>query len=258
VGASSGIGAELARELARRGAHVAVSARRPRELAAVAGATMSGVPVDVTDRESVDHGADTVRAALGGLDCMVYTAGYWKQFDAASWDRDVFARHVEVNLLGLDNVLGAVVPGLVTQGSGHVVVVASVAGYRGLAGSEAYGATKAAQLNLLEAMRISLSPRGVRVSTVAPGFVRTPMTDANDFPMPFLVDADVAAREIADGIEAGRDDITFPLPMALTMKAARLVPGRVWTALSSRGARGARRASTGAPSRTPSGRRPGS
>ena len=158
VGASSGIGAELARELVRRGAEVAISGRRAEELEAVSGGAMTAVPLDVTDADAVDTAVSAVRESLGGLDTVVHSAGYWKQFDATTWDRADFARHVEVNLLGLNNVLGAVVPAFVEQGSGHVVGIASVAGYRGLAGSEAYGATKAAQLNLLEAMRASLSP----------------------------------------------------------------------------------------------------
>jgi NADP-dependent 3-hydroxy acid dehydrogenase YdfG len=160
VGASSGIGAELARELVRRGGEVAISGRRAAQLDEIAEGTMTTVPLDVTDADAVDDAAAAVRQRLGGLDTVVFSAGYWKQFDAAEWDREAFARHVEVNLLGLNNVLAAIVPGLVNQGRGHLVGIASVAGYRGLAGSEAYGATKAAQLNLLEAMRASLSPRG--------------------------------------------------------------------------------------------------
>lgn len=237
VGASSGIGAELARELVRRGAQVAVSGRRSQELALVAGGDMAAVPLDVTDVEAVDAAVVTVRQELGGLDTVINSAGYWQQFDAAAWDRAAFARHIEVNLLGLNNVLGAVVPAFVTQGHGHVVGIASVAGYRGLAGAEAYGATKAAQLNLLEAMRASLGGKGVRVTTVAPGFVRTEMTEVNDFPMPFLIDADEAARSIADGMEAGHDIIVFPRAMAVSMAAARLVPARAWTALTTRGTR---------------------
>ncbi|GAA6526006.1 SDR family NAD(P)-dependent oxidoreductase [Intrasporangium sp. DVR] len=237
VGASSGIGAELARELVRRGADVAISGRRTAELEDVSAGAMTTVPVDVTDSAAVDAAAAAVRERLAGLDIVVHSAGYWKQFDAAAWDRDVFARHVEVNLLGLNNVLGAVVPGFVAQHRGHVVGIASVAGYRGLAGSEAYGATKAAQLNLLEGLRASLSPKGVQVTTVAPGFVRTEMTSVNDFPMPFLIEADEAGRSIADGLERGHENIVFPKRMALAAGVARIVPGRVWTALTSRGAR---------------------
>lgn len=237
VGASSGIGAELARELVRRGADVAISGRRPAELAEVSFGSMTTVPVDVTDPGAVDEAVAAVREGLGGLDTVVFSAGYWKQFDAAEWGRETFARHVEVNLLGLNNVLAAVVPGLVNQGRGHLVGIASVAGYRGLPGSEAYGATKAAQLNLLEAMRASLSRKRIRVTTVAPGFVRTEMTSSNEFPMPFIVEADEAGRTIVDGLERGDENIVFPRRMAVAMGLARLVPGRLWTAISSRGAR---------------------
>jgi short-subunit dehydrogenase len=234
VGASSGIGAALARELAARGAHVAISARRVDDLRSVAGDDMAIVPVDATDRNGVRAAADEVRSALGGLDVAVWCAGYWEQFDAAQWDPDVFARHIEINLLGLNHVLAAVVPTMAREGRGHLVGIASVAGYRGLAGAEAYGATKAAQINLLEGLRAALRRHGVRVTTVCPGFVRTEMTATNEFPMPFLIDVDEAARIIADGLEARRTEIVFPLRMALVMKVARVLPVRVWSAITSR------------------------
>ncbi|MGN0063006.1 MAG: SDR family NAD(P)-dependent oxidoreductase [Nocardioides sp.] len=232
VGASSGIGAALADELRARGARVAVSARRREALEEVAGTRMLAVPVDAADRASVAEAATAVADGLGGIDMVVWCAGHWEQFDAATWDADVFEQHVRVNLLGLNNLLAAVVPPMVARGAGHVVGVASVAGYRGLPGSEAYGATKAAQINLLEALRGALQRRGVRVTTVCPGFVRTPMTARNTFPMPFMVEADEAARAIADGLEAERATIVFPWPMAVLMGAARLLPARLWTLLT--------------------------
>lgn len=231
MGASSGIGAAVARELVRRGAHVAITARRRERLDEVAEGRMAVVPADATDPAGVSAAAQEATQALGGLDTVIWCAGYWKKFDAAAWDADEFARHVEVNLLGLNRVLAAVVPGMVERGRGHVVGVASVAGYRGLPGAEAYGATKAAQLNLLEAMRVSLRRHGVRVTTVAPGFVRTEMTEVNTFPMPFIIETDAAGRAIVDGLERGRMEIVFPLPMAIVMKVARLVPVRLWAAL---------------------------
>ena len=237
VGASSGIGAALATELVGRGARVAISARRAEDLEAVSGGTMTVVPLDATDRDAVRRAAAEVTETLGGLDVVVWCAGYWKQFDAAQWDPEVFARHVEVNLLGLNNLLAAVLPQMAADGRGHLVGIASVAGYRGIPGAEAYGATKAAQINLLEALRASLGPRGVRVTTVCPGFVRTEMTAVNEFPMPFIIEADEAARAIADGIERRRTEIVFPLRMAALMKAARLVPVSAWAAISARGAK---------------------
>ena len=228
IGASSGIGAALATELVCRGARVAISARRADQLKDVAGDQMSAVPLDVTDRIAVDAAAREVAGLIGAPDLVVFSAGVWEQLDAAAWDRDLFARHVEVNLLGLNNVIGAVLPPMIERGHGGFVGVSSVAGYRGLAGAEAYGATKAAQINLLEALRIAVGGLGVDVVTVCPGFVKTELTAGNSFPMPFIIEADQAARAICDGLERGRAEIVFPLPMAVLMKIARLLPVRLW------------------------------
>ena len=130
---------------------------------------MAAVALDATDPEAPSPAPPPGHRRPRGLDVVVWCAGYWQQFDAAAWDREAFARHVEVNLLGLNNVLAAVVPAMVAARRGHIVGIASVAGYRGLAGAEAYGATKAAQINLLEALRASLSRTGIRVTTVCPG-----------------------------------------------------------------------------------------
>jgi short-subunit dehydrogenase len=246
TGASTGIGAALARELADRGARVAISARDADRLAEVAGDRMVAVPVDVTDRAATVAAGQAVREALGGLDVAVLNAGTWSQFHVEPWDSALFAEHLQVNVLGAVHTMEAVVPQMLAAGHGRVVGVASVAGYRGLPGSEAYGAGKAAMLNLLEALRGSLAPRGVVVQTVSPGFVRTRMTDRNRFPMPFMVEPEDAARTIADGIARDKAEIVFPLPMMLLMKAARLVPTRAWTALT---ATMARRGLHGGPSR---------
>lgn len=232
TGASSGIGAALARELADRGASVAVSARSTDKLREVAGGRMHVEPVDVTDRAATVAAAANVREALGGLDVAVLNAGTWSRFRVDEWDSDVFADHLRTNLMGTVHALEGVVPRMLAEGRGRIVGTASVAGYRGLPGSEAYGASKAALLNLLEALRGALAPRGVVVQTVSPGFVRTPMTDRNAFPMPFLISAEAAARAIADGIEKDKAEIVFPFPMMLLMKAVRLVPVHAWTVLT--------------------------
>lgn len=237
VGASSGIGAALAEELHHRGALVAISARRAERLDEISRDRFATVPLDVTDREATRAAAEAVRAQLGRIDTVIWCAGYWNSFTAVDWQAEEFAKHVEINLLGLNNVIAATVPPMVAEGRGHVVGVASVAGYRGLSGAEAYGATKAAQITLLEAMRASLSTKGVAVTTVCPGFVRTEMTAANSFPMPFIIDAEEAATEIADGLEAGAPEIVFPRRMAVTMKVARVLPVRAWAAIAARLAR---------------------
>jgi short-subunit dehydrogenase len=236
VGASSGIGAATASELEARSATVAISARREQELERVSCGRMLVVPVDVTDAAAVAAAAERVREVHGRIDVAVLAAGWWQQMDARAWDTEVFDRHVQVNLVGTSNAIAAVLPEMLERGSGVIAGIASVAGYRGLAGAEAYGATKAAQINLLEALRVQVRRSGVRVTTVCPGFVRTELTAGNAFPMPFLMDADEAARAICDGLERGRTEIVFPLPMALLMKAARLVPVGLWARLWARAA----------------------
>jgi short-subunit dehydrogenase len=134
----------------------------------------------------------------------------------------------------MSNSIAAVLPSMLLRRSGTIAGIASVAGYRGLAGAEAYGATKAAQINLLESLRVHLARAGVQVTTVCPGFVRTDLTAGNRFPMPFIIEADQAARSICDGLERERAEVVFPARMALLMKAARLVPTRSWTALWAR------------------------
>ncbi len=229
TGASSGIGAALATELADRGASVAISARRKDRLDEVSQGRMTVVPLDVTEHEAVLAAGQAVRGALGEIDMVVFNAGAWGQTDVQAWDAAAFRRQVEVNLLGTSSGLSAVLPRMLERRAGTIVIVASVAGYRGIPGSEAYGATKAALLNLAESLRADLAPAGITVQWVSPGFVRTEMTKVNTFPMPFIIEVDAAARAIADGLESTRPEIVFPLRMAASMKLARLVPQRLWT-----------------------------
>jgi NAD(P)-dependent dehydrogenase (short-subunit alcohol dehydrogenase family) len=234
VGGSSGIGAAVARELLRRGATVAISARREDRLREVSGGAMLVVPVDVTDAASSVTAAARVREELGPIDLAVLSAGYWKQMDPADWDTALFDQHIRTNLSGMSNSIAAVLPGMLQRQQGVIAGVASVAGFRGLAGAEAYGATKAGQINLLESLRVHVARTGVHVTTICPGFVRTDLTAGNPFPMPFIIEPGQAARSICDGLERERAEIVFPVPMALLMKAARLVPARIWTALWAR------------------------
>ena len=235
TGASSGIGEALAAELAARGARVATSARRAELLEQQAQRHgMVPVPVDVTDRAAVLAAAATVRDELGGIDIAVLNAASYGRMDVTAWDPDVFRRHVEVNLMGMVYGIEAVLPDMRRARAGSIVGMASVAGYRGLPSSEAYSATKAAQINLLESLRIDLRPLGIAVTTVCPGFVRTALTADNTFRMPWMLEPDDAARRIADGLARGKAEIVFPWQMMVAMKAARLVPVRPWSEILSR------------------------
>jgi NAD(P)-dependent dehydrogenase (short-subunit alcohol dehydrogenase family) len=232
TGASKGIGRALAVELAARGCRVAASARDLELLEQLASDHPAVVPVvaDVTDREAMLAAAARVEQELGAIDVVVLNAGYWRQMDVAAWDSDAFRRHLDTNLMGMAHGVEAVLPGMRRRRRGLIVGVASLAGVRGFPRSEAYGATKAAQINLLESLRLDLQPLGIRVQTVCPGFVRTELTAANAFKMPFMLEPDDAARRIARGIERGSAEIAFPLPMAIGMRLARAVPAGAYAA----------------------------
>jgi len=234
VGASSGIGAALARQLAARGARLALSARRAaplHEMLAHAHAPALVLPLDVTDADAVAAAAARIEAEWGGVDLVVWLAARYTPMRAQDFDLAQARSMLDANLAGVLNGLGAVIPLLVRQGHGGVALVASVAGYRGLPKSLAYGPTKAALINLAESLYLDLQPEGIGVWLVNPGFVDTPMTAANDFPMPALVDPDQAAGAIIEGLRKGRFEIHFPKRFTLWMRLLRVLPQRLYFAV---------------------------
>ncbi len=231
VGASSGIGLALARHLHGLGAQVLVSARRPGPLEEFAAAHPGSValPLDVTDREGVARA--TAQALAGGpLDLVCYCAGHYHAMRATAMDLDDLLRHHEINTVGALHLLHALTPALLAQGHGHISLVSSVAGYRGLPQALAYGPTKAALINLAEILYLDLQPKGLGVSVVNPGFVETPLTAGNRFHMPALITADEAAREMVRGWERGQFEIHFPRRFTRVMKLLQLLPHRLYFA----------------------------
>ena len=225
IGASTGIGEATASALHARGAQVHASARNAGALVAFADAHPGAAcwPMDSTDRALVEATAREI-LARGPLDLVVYCAGHYRALDAAAFDVDEMLRHNEVNYVGAVHVLGAVVPALVAAGRGHVSLVGSVAGFRGLPRSLGYGPTKAALIQLAEIMHMELRPRGVGVSIVNPGFVRTPLTAQNDFHMPALITPQEAASEMLKGWERGRFEMHFPRRFTWPMKLLAALP----------------------------------
>jgi short-subunit dehydrogenase len=224
IGASSGIGEALANELQAKGCQVVRSSR-----------SGGDILIDVADDESVSSAAKTYKERYGDFDLVVVMAGYWKRMTAKQFDLDVFKMHNNTNSVGMARCAAAVLPKMIEKNSGTFVGVASVAGYRGMPGSSGYGPTKAAQLNFLESLRTDLVKTKVLIQAVSPGFVKTPMTDVNKFPMPFLISAEEAGKIIVKGLEKEKPEIVFPLPMAVMMKIARIVPQRIWPKLFRRG-----------------------
>ncbi|MFN7570441.1 MAG: SDR family NAD(P)-dependent oxidoreductase [Betaproteobacteria bacterium] len=229
IGASYGIGAALARELAERGAKVAVSARNRELLAAVAQATRAlPAPLDVTDAESVRRARDTVLAQWGGIDLVLVVAGTHIEMRAQDFDLAAARRLLEVNLHGVLNCVDAVLPVLLRQGAGcGIGIVSSVAGYIGLPRSLVYGAGKAALINFTESLHGDLRPAGIGVYLINPGFVDTPLTRKNDFRMPALMDAAAAARVTLDEIAAGHFEIHYPKRFTRWLKLLRVLPYRL-------------------------------
>jgi short-subunit dehydrogenase len=224
IGASSGIGAAVADELQSKGWQVIRSSRSKGELL-----------IDISDDFSVEQAAMKYLESYGDFDLVLVMAGYWKRMSVQDFDLEIFKQHNNTNMVGLARCAAAVLPRMIARNSGTFLGVSSVAGFRGLPGSSGYGPSKAGQLNFLESIRADLVNSNVLIQTVSPGFVKTPMTDVNTFPMPFIISAEKAAKIIVKGIEKRKTEIIFPLPMAITMKLARLMPLRIWPKLFKKG-----------------------
>lgn len=236
IGASSGIGKALAEALHARGAHVIVSARQQQALQSFVaqhpGSTAAAL--DVTDAQAVAATAQQLLAS-GPLDLVCYCAGYYKPMRADALDLPELLRHQQVNVHGALHTLAAVLPALRQQAqmgrSPHLSLMASVAGWRGLPQSLAYGPTKAALINLAETLFLDLRPQGVGVSVINPGFVETPLTAQNSFRMPALLTPQQAATAIVRGWERGAFEVHFPRRFTLWLKLLRLLPYRLYFAL---------------------------
>ena len=231
TGASRGIGAALAAELASRGWSVVLTARDTARLQEVASmCRSSGAPEalvlegDVTDRSGMREVAREATSQLGHLDAVALNAGILEPFDVFDFDPDVFRRHLDVHVMGAVNCIEAVLPLMLERKSGTLLFVASLAGLTPLPKSAPYCAAKSALVSIAESLRIDLKGTGIHVVLANPGFVETDMTDNNEFPMPFMVAVDQAARILADAIERNKPEVSFPLPLALATKSLGMFP----------------------------------
>lgn len=233
VGASTGIGRATASLLHSKGARVIVSARSAATLDAFVAAHPGSVAIalDATDRAAMKAAAERIVHTHGRIDLALYCAGTYRAMRATAFDYDVAVQHVQVNYVGALAMLEAVLPVVLKQarnkdsalGAGHISLVSSVAGYRGLPQSLAYGPTKAALIHLAETLHMDLEPQGVGVSVINPGFVETPLTAQNNFHMPALTTPEDAARAMVQGWERGLFEIHFPKRFTLWLKGLRLL-----------------------------------
>ena len=232
VGASSGIGLACAKALHAQGAKVCVSARQAALLQAFADQHPGSMalPLDVTDKQAVQAAAEQVSAAQG-LDVVVYCAGVYQPQRATEYNLASMEQHMAVNYHGALYLLDAVLPTLLAQGRGHVSLVSSVAGYRGLPQSLAYGPSKAALTHLAEALYLDLQDSGIGVSVISPGFVETPLTAQNQFTMPALITSEEAAQHILQGWREGLFEIHFPKRFTRWLQLLRILPYRWYFSL---------------------------
>lgn len=241
TGASAGIGRAMALEYAHRGARLVLAARRATELDETAdavralGAEARTIALDVTEHDAADRLVALADEAYGGLDTVIMNAGIGFPTFAESFIAAEAERVMAVNYVSALRIIEAVLPRMLAARSGQLVAVTSLASFRGMPGSGAYNASKAALTIMMESLRTELRSSGVTITTLMPGFVRTAMTDKNEFRMPWLLEPDDAARRAVSAIERGRTDIRFPLPIALAVRLSTYAPNILYDWLVSRG-----------------------
>lgn len=226
IGASSGIGAALAKELCSRGAHIALSARRKEALETLKqslGSEHRIFALDVTDADLVLRTANAIRAVYGRIDRVIFLAASYAPMNLDALNLVAVRQIIDVNLLGAFHVVHAVLPVLKEQQAGQIALCGSVAGYTGLPGGQPYSATKAGIINLAESMRAEL-PDSIDVKLISPGFVKSELTDKNNFTMPMIISAERAATYIADGLLKKAFEVHFPKRFTLWLKLLRIMP----------------------------------
>lgn len=227
TGGGTGIGRALALRLAADGWQVVVSGRRQEplvETASQAAGSIHSWPLDVTDLPAVRRAVADIEAKHGPISLAVLNAGMYQAVKLDSFKAEVLAEHMRVNYQGVVNGMDALLPSMRARKSGHMVLVASVAGYRGLPLASGYGPTKAALINLAESLKYMFEKAGLTLSVCNPGFVETPLTEGNRFPMPFLMKVDDAAAVLQRGIYKRKFEIAFPTRFVLILKFMRALP----------------------------------
>lgn len=245
TGASSGIGAALAREYARRGATLGLLARREQALQGLLrelACPIAVYPVDVRDAAGVAAAARDFVAKFGGADVVIASAGVSVGTSTERGeDHAVFQEVFDINVIGMVNTFAPFIAAMQAAGAGTLVGIASVAGFRGLPGSSAYSASKAAAITYLESLRVELHGSGVAVVTICPGFIATPMTEKNPYRMPFLMPADQAAHRMARAIDRRKRFTVIPWQMGIVGALVKIMPRPLYDALFAKAPRKPRR-----------------
>jgi len=240
TGASSGIGKGLALQLSRRGASLGLLARRPDLLDELVAEVSSrngravALVADVTDAGAVRAAADRLRAELGPIDVLIVNAGIGGASYAAELDPAQVADVININLLGAVNSVAAVLPEMATRGKGQLVAISSLSAYRGLPKSAAYCSSKAGLSSFFESIRLDVQPKGVKVTIIHPGFIKTPLTAGRHSNMPFLMELDDAVAKIVRAIEKEKKSYAFPWPLANFVRLGMIMPNFMYDRIAGR------------------------
>tara|TARA_B100000886_G_scaffold328824_1_gene277567 strand:+ start:492 stop:1244 length:753 start_codon:yes stop_codon:yes gene_type:complete len=230
TGASSGIGKAVALKFASEGWRVAISARREKLLDELAkNQNIKSFPLDVTNQTQIRSVFKNILNEFGDLDICLFSSGTYEPKDEQSIDPDKIKNVINVNFLGVIDCVKVVEDYFKNKKSGHISIVSSIAGYRGLPNSSGYGPSKAALTNFSESIYFDFKKFGVRISVISPGFIKTPLTDKNAFPMPFLKTPEYAAEKIFNGLVKGNSfEIHFPKSLTFTLKFLRILPYKLY------------------------------
>ena len=237
TGASTGIGEALARELTTTGVQLVISARDAQKLEKLSselGQNCMAIPADISIKEQNIAAIETIIKHFGRLDTIILNAGINGYVERDDFNSSIFKKIIQTNFIGMIYGIEAALPYLKQAKHPHIVGMSSTAAYRGLPRAEAYGASKAAIKNMLEALRLNLLPLNISVSVICPGFVKTPLTDQNDFYMPFKISAEEAASTITDQIARYKQEIHFPKRFSIFIKLISFLPSEWYTALLKR------------------------
>lgn len=233
IGCSSGIGDALARELSEQGANLALSARREDKLNDLNKELRNKhevLPFDVADFEGLKAGTKKLKSKWKHIDSVIFLAATYSPGDVFELEYEKVKQVIEVNLLSAFSLSELVLPWLIEQKKGQLVFCASVAGYRGLPTGQPYGATKAALINLAESIYCEVKPKypQIDIKVINPGFVRTPLTNKNDFEMPMIIEPEQAAKAIAKGLLSNKFEIRFPRLFTNIMKLLEMIPYQLY------------------------------
>ena len=230
TGASSGIGKALAIKFAREGWKVAISARRGELLKNIAqDNNIFDYSLDVTDEKKVGEVFKKILEGFKNIDLCIFSAGTYEPKLEKEISQEQIRKTMEVNFFGVVNCIKAVEEYFKNMKNGHISIVSSIAGYRGLPNSSGYGPSKAALSNLAESLYFDFKKHNVKVSLISPGFIKTPMTDKNKFRMPFIKSPEFAADKIYNGlVKSNTFEITFPKQLTIIFKFFRILPNRIY------------------------------